>query len=268
MISLRKILTGAILVAGLSGLAYTGIDAFQRHEVKKNDIKEIERSLEKQILEAPEKFLIIRDKFREIAKKQDSILGLQNFGEPEILFDENFKFGTTAPIDPKEIRRPPTGWYSRISNVIWVDSSKYDKSTLSHQRGHWYANKLSKSIGNGNWRSEIKSFIQELFHNIKGNKLISEGIATYFERKTDGKPIEYLSYTDFKKYFKGDSTDVNIYYDVGYALVAPILDEGIDRGIELLIKNPPTKRDLRDLVRYRERILRMMDKKAGVGKEK
>ena len=32
--------------------------------------------------------------------------------------------------------------------------------------------------------SSIKSFIQELFHNIKGDKLISEGIATYFERKT------------------------------------------------------------------------------------
>ena len=261
---ITKILTGLALIAGLG---YTGIDTLRRQSEKISTQIRLELALEKQSLEYPEENETVINEFRKIAKKQDSVLGLQNFEDPEILFDEVFKYGLD-PSDPKATI-PQYGWYDRSNDIIWINlkAKKRLAENLSHERGHWYPDKLSESIGNGSWRLEIKSFIQEMFQNAKGDKLISEGIAAYFERKPFGGPIEQLSYKDFEKYFKRDSTDIRINYDVGYALVAPILDRSVsltgsvDKGIELLIKNTPEKRDLKDLVVYRERILDMVDKK-------
>ena len=85
--------------------------------------------------------------------------------------------------------------------------------------------------------AESKCFLGVPFINIKGNKnrrLISEGVASYFQHKT------------------------NEYSNIGYKLVKPILDKDFDKGIELLLKNPPEKEDLKDLIKYREKILGKM----------
>ena len=70
-----------------------------------------------------------------------------------------------------------------------------------------------------------------------------------------------LNHRDFEEYLKDNNK--NIYYDVGHAVVKPILDKDIDKGIEILIENPPTKKDLEDILGYRQMILNMMELKWG-----
>ena len=257
MKNLKKIARAGLLLGLLGGLTYTGIDAHQRYETKKDQEKKFELSLEKQVLERTEVHLRVRREVLEIIKRQEKILGIKHFGEPEISFDENMPRPNIVAADSS--KKPAVGVYHPRVNVIWIDLKRYAQRTLSHELGHFRSDVLSESIGNGNWRSKERFFFDSFFKNITGERLIDEGIAEYFEKKTMKENVGVsLVHKEFKKYLKSFGDEA--YYEVGYTLVKPILDKNVDRGIELLIKNPPTKRDLKDILAYRERILGMMEK--------
>lgn len=90
--------------------------------------------------------------------------------------------------------------------------------------------------------------------NIKTN-LISEGVAEYICHKGNLTPeAKKFNDSDLNKMVK-EKDDFNLYY-LGFVLVKPILDKNFEKGIIELIKNPLTKNDLNDLVKYREKILK------------
>ena len=88
--------------------------------------------------------------------------------------------------------------------------------------------------------------------------MISEGIATYFGWKTTGDTLSrYLNHESLEDYIKIYGEEA--YYEIGFSLVKPILDRNIDKGIECLITNPPTSKDLEDIMAYQQKILGMLD---------
>jgi len=185
----------------------------------------------------PIESVFLRKKIENVVRRQEKTLGIRHFGEPRITLD--------APRQDALVGR-----YSTFYDNVWVRESEEDSITIAHELGHWYADKLSESLGNGSWPSIWKFFKK------KREKVISEGIAAYFEYRTFGDSSKRnLWHSDFEGYPR----DEYGYAAVGYEIVAPILDQSIDRGIEFLIKNPPKKRDMKDHKGYRERILRMMD---------
>src|SRR3989338_812584 len=221
MMNFRRFSTGAILLLG---------SLIARDRVLGNEIK-------------------VRREFREAVEAQEKILGIKNLCDPvSISFDENLRPRTKSKI-------PKIGWYLYNSNIILLDEGKYDINTLSHEAAHCHIDGLSERMGNGSWPGN---------ENNKGTLLLSEGIANYFELRTRGIDINpELDHRDLEDYFKEDRYKGEkaefVYYEIGPKVVAPILDINVNEGIETLIKNPPKRRDLKDLVRYRERILRMME---------
>lgn len=263
MVNFRKIGLGLILLAGLATIG----DGIWGYEVKRDYKKRFEASLERQISERIDDQIRLRREIREVIKEQERVLGIKHFGEPEISFDKSF-----LPLKNNKgsEKRSPHATYSSTNNTIIIDLEKYKKSMIPHELGHFYIDRFSENLGSGDWPSSKKFFFESLFRNDKGVRMISEGVATYFGKKTMGDSFTMeIDYGNFKKYFKYlESKDSNnVFYEASYALAAPILDRSllltgsVDRGIEILIKNVPKGRDLRDLVVYRDRILVKLEDK-------
>ena len=214
----------------------------------------------------------IRRSFERIADLQEKRFGIKHPELPKVIFR------------PKEDKIPKSkiGLYYTSSNEVWV--KKNEDGYIAHELAHELANKLSQSLGRGTWPPKsLDGFFYKilkwwgLYDGEEGTKLVSEGIATYFERGTfrDPKVLFYapndsfwfhlkkqengshdLAYTNVERYLRETRAGE---YDLGYALVRPILNKDLEEGIELLMKNPPTNKDFRDLLAYRDRILRMME---------
>ena len=205
--------------------------------------------INKSIAENYDKTIIEKD-LDELIEKQEKILKIKHFGKPEIFqMPPILRFSSAASYVAEEDRI-----YFRI----------YHKMILAHELGHFYPDKLNESFGKGNWPIYEK-FPSEFAEGEKGKKMISEGVANYFGVRTFGdtsygKKLE-LKYEDFEIY--RDSLGINAFYDVGYLLVKPVLDKNVRKGVEYLMENTPSDKELKDIFVYRERILRGFEKFMG-----
>ena len=173
--------------------------------------------------------------------KQEKMLGIKHFGRPKIFFIPGFS-GLAASYDGENNRI-----YFRI----------YHKIILAHELGHFYPDRLSESLGKGDW-PVYEKFPWGFAEGEKGKKIISEGVANYFGVRTFGN-TSYgnklkLRVKNFDSYL--DSLGTDSFYDVGYFLVKPILDISVRKGVEYLLTNTPTDKELGDILAYKERILR------------
>ena len=190
----------------------------------------------------------MREKVRDVREKQREFMNLQSFEEPGVTFNPILGiFGR---------RSFPRGSYSQFFDVIWVNRGDSDKEgVIAHEAGHEYRRKVTQKLGlrNNHYKNVISSFTTT-------SELVSEGIAEYFETalksgvKIPVMSSEKLEMRTFKEYEKKFECPV-CYYEAGFRLVKPILDSGVDRGIEALARNPMTREDLGDLVGYQQRIL-------------
>jgi hypothetical protein len=111
----------------------------------------------------------------------------------------------------------------KIANFLTLSLFSFDvQVTLDHELGHYYPDKLSKSIGNRPW-----PIFAGDFNPPPGLLRVSEGIAEYFA-------ITMNPTADYKKYHKE-----SVWYPEGYDLVKPIIDKYGRKGIEYLILNSP-----------------------------
>ena len=92
-----------------------------------------------------------------------------------------------------------------------------------------------------------------------GKKLISEGIAEYFERTLNNGKDNFKD-SDWPENL-GDFIQNKIIYNGGLHLVKPIIDRYGKRGIETLIINPPSLEDLSNLPEYQNRVIESLSKK-------
>jgi len=191
---------------------------------------------------------VIRQKtVPEIAAAQQSRLGINHFLQPcYVSLSCLHKFGCC-------------GTYNSDKDTITIDScivsdDAETKRVISHELGHFYADKLNESLGKGNWPSlENKNSAQQA-----GIMLVSEGIAMYFENSTKHKH-DFFKDSEWPKLIS-DFTKSHVKYIGGFHLVRPIIDKHKIAGIEYLITNPPEEKDLLDLPAYQKRALEKLKK--------
>lgn len=245
---IKRIGAGALILLGVTTSEYQA----GHYTSGRTDIQKYEASMERKssdlVLAKQEK---VREEIREMAQKQETVLGIKHFEKPKISFEPN----------QENTLRDVTGTYNQEKDEIWIDLSRYSSGTLSHELGHFYVDKLNESLNNKNWRYKkgFLSFLESLFSDDRGTKLVAEGIADYFKHKTKGDTLSSgLNYKSFDEYLNEDGGS-DAYAEIGYKLVAPIIDRRINRGIETLTRNLPTNRDLKSLVKYQQRVLRIVE---------
>ena len=208
----------------------------------------------------------------EMAKNEEEI-GIKHFGIPEkeFIHDKNVDFSASY--------NPETDimyFRSSFSSPFPVKHEELDHlylhSVVSHELGHFYVDKLSESLGWGNWPqlSAQPNTVEWVEENI-----ISEGIGTYFQGKTleritgiDIDNIEGIPPFDIEKEWP---KDIEILYDghqleaYGQWLVKPIIDKHGEKGIEYLITHQMEEDELLNPKSYQERALEALSSQ---GKDK
>lgn len=180
----------------------------------------------------------LEEECADVMASQEEKLGIKHFGTPDILVS------TTSPA---------LGWYQSHEDTIYLSLEQAltpeSALTLAHELGHYYADKLHERLGKGDW----PQYSDEKSANDVCIKIISEGIAEYFER------CESYQSDDFKdEEWPQEHTEFwkdRVAYAGGYHLVKPIIDKHGKRGISYLIINTPKPDDLRNLGAYQERAL-------------
>lgn len=126
---------------------------------------------------------------------------------------------------------------------------------IKHEGAHAFYYELGKELGEV-YLFKIKHENTSVLYDIQHN-LIEEGVADYISYKGELTwSAKRLNDEDFKEMIE-NKTDIYL-YELGFILVKPILDKNFEKGIIELIKNPLNKRDLDDLPRYREKILKKL----------
>lgn len=182
----------------------------------------------------------------------------------EVELEQQSKTGITSCRKPLKIRLACLhqfgyeGEYAPNTDLVTIDSCiiQNDNETrrvLSHELGHFYADKLNETAGLGNWPNfENKTFVQQ-----QAIHLVSEGIGEYFERATHPKADDFKD-SNWPAQIS-DFSILRIRYNGGFHLVKPIIDLHKKAGIEYLIANPPQEKDLLNLPAYQRKALEFLE---------
>lgn len=205
----------------------------------------------------------------------------------EIILAQEKKLGLSYPALPKDIRyllplaekdNSTIGLYDSKTDTIYLQSGRLTtpgfnwgdflariiagnlrevKVTLDHELGHFYCDKLSESLGRGSWRSDLDIHKDSELISIK---LVSEGIAEYFERTMNGgEDIFKDSFwpKELKGFFFPKKIDkYTLFYGGGHHLVKPIIEKHGEKGIIYLMFKFPNATELLDLPSYQKKALR------------
>lgn len=127
--------------------------------------------------------------------------------------------------------------YCPLNETIYEASAQRD---IDHELGHHYTNEINKLLGLGNFpMNDDCTYITE------GQKLISEGIASYFEiRLDDDTRIQF-----------------NEFYNKSYWVVRPVLDMDVRKGVEYFLTHFPTDKEMKNLKAYRKKSIEDMSVK-------
>ncbi len=137
--------------------------------------------------------------------------------------------------------------------IVTFGATDKVEDTLNHELAHSYCFHLSKTLGIKNW----PNLRQKNEFEYASLKLVSEGIATYFERTMNGTPDKFKdeNWPDDLDFVINGTNTAYFFYDGGYHLVKPIIDKYGQEGIIYLLLNPPRRDELLKLPEYQKRIL-------------
>ena len=183
-----------------------------------------------------------------IISSQEEDLGIHHFGSPKIIFRSCVERADRASYNPHtdvmEIFVPR-------AYVHFIP--KRTEHLIRHELGHFYTDKLSENIGNGDWPRKEKKEIDWI-----RNRLVAEGVAEYFARKSNGEKDAFEDFQWPKTPEEFKNGGYSICYDGGFHLVKPVIDRYGKKGIEYLICNPPSAKDLKNLPEYQSRVLKYL----------
>ncbi|MBI5065311.1 hypothetical protein HZA97_03665 [Candidatus Woesearchaeota archaeon] len=209
----------------------------------------------------------IEKNLTQLIQNQEKVLGIKHFGVPKVEYGLPKDIPNIVKIagvfrgfyTPENdtiylvtgtLVTPEHTWEDILGNIFNLGETKVVNDTLYHELGHYYADKLGEMIG----IPEDASLSQS---EIISTKLVSEGIAEYFEHKTLGtqydKPPEYLD--ELEKF----TSDTAFFYDGGYQLVKPIIDKYGDKGIAYLMIMLPTTQELIHLSEYQKKAMKFLE---------
>lgn len=162
----------------------------------------------------------------------------------------------------KYARRPKIVVTMRVHNKPPYHNGRiilqyWNEEYLYHELGHFYLDILCGKMG-----IDLVTNNKEITEWWEArNKLIHEGIASYFEREMANKDrddFDDCSYPkDIRSFLQNDFLFLrNLYYSGGYHLIKPILDKfGTEEGIKRIVAHLPRKQEMIRLPDYRESIL-------------
>ena len=210
----------------------------------------------------------------DIIAKQNARIGIEHFGVPHVEF--------LMPEDPRHINLRSlraNGEYDQSRDTIHLPlgalvapTCSYNEmkfmqeqvsdainveAVIAHELGHFYLDKLSESWGCGSWPRwpSNESGEWESAENV-GIIIVGEGVATYFGKKIADRPeAEVPAWPKDYCAFWEQST---LKYRIGFEFVRPIIDTHGARGIEHLLRNPPTVLDVEHLFAYQGELLRAL----------
>jgi hypothetical protein len=141
-------------------------------------------------------------------------------------------------------------------NIVEYFTNRIHHS-IKHEAGHAYYYQLGKELGEESLFKTKREDNTPILYDIQHN-LVEEGVADYISYKGElTKVARRLSDKDFTEMIEKEN--IISLYALGFILVKPILDKNFKKGIEELIKNPLTRKDLNDLPGYREKILKKLE---------
>ena len=129
------------------------------------------------------------------------------------------------------------------------------KRTLDHELAHFYCDKIREKALGKNYHHKIFLFIPE---EAIANLLINEGIAEYVKNKMNGEEEKAISLERWPLSVEQFS-NYEIYQG-GYAVVKPIIDQYGEKGIQFLLFNIPTPKEIFTPKEYQQRILKDLAK--------
>jgi len=203
-----------------------------------------------------------------IMKKQEEKLGIKHIGHPNVgfntppgymkgdsigvytgLYNSEFDymdFSTEYNIPPK---LNLTYVFAKIHNKP-LDNLKH---AIDHELGHFYVDKVSESMGLGDYPQNYTDSFYE-----PQDLVMTEGIAEYFERTMNKMDDGFFPEVWWDEYV-GKNFD-NLFNDRftnlgGYHLLKPILDIDVEEGVKYILSNPPIFLDVFDMVAYRNKTL-------------
>lgn len=203
--------------------------------------------------------IYVEQNLEELINLQEKTLGITYHQKNPLIHysipPDKTKFGT------------PLATYDYETNRIYLRSRYLDppewdlsaaKDTINHELAHYYMDKLSEELVNRSYpHYEDGMSLAEML----GIKLISEGAATYIERRMNEQPDTFTD-EDWPKSIQGfvfhplmPYPKNEIIYNGGFHLVKPIIDHYGEKGIIYLMFNPPHEQEMLSLPLYQQRML-------------
>lgn len=206
----------------------------------------------------------VQKNIEQIIKEQESKLGMTYPKErPAIYYTlpEQYRFGGIVGLyypEKDTIRlasgiliKPERDFSDVIATIATFNKTESAKRTVDHELAHFYCDKLKEKAFRN--YSIFELYFLLLPEERMGQRLIDEGIAKYVENRMNGEIEEPLSFQDWPSDIL-QFTNKEIYRG-GYTIVKPIIDQYGEKGIQFLLFNPPTPKELFAPKKYQERIL-------------
>ena len=152
---------------------------------------------------------------------------------------------------PSGILTNPKWDFSDFMVTIATFNNTYNvKRSVDHELAHFYCDKVKERVFQN--KSPPFSFYFTDEERVS-QLLVNEGIAEYVENKMNGedeKPFSFQNWpSDLTQFTNKDV------YQGGYTIVKPIIDRYGEKGIQFLLFNPPTPKELFTPKLYQERML-------------
>ncbi len=158
--------------------------------------------------------------------------------DPRLKDDEESYLGSFNPDDGNVYITPSRVYFPDQSLVGWllnffepVHKYKPGDVVLAHELGHYLVNARLESLG-----MDKEEFIDK--YDIATYRVIHEGTARYFALAyIDSPEIDEISSCPERVGLFVE--EMSLLYHCGHFTVRPFLDADVERGIELLLTNPP-----------------------------
>jgi len=206
----------------------------------------------------------VQENLEQIIEQQEEKIGISYPAERpkiEYLFpEEEIYSGFVGLYDNKEdtiylpsglLTTPEWDFGDFMATIFTFNSTADVKRVLDHELTHFYCDGIKEQVLGQNYHIfEVNYFIPE---ERIANQLINEGIAKYVENKMNGEDNDPFPFEEWPTEIKGFSN--RVIYEGGYALVRPIIDKHGEKGIQFLLFNHLTPKELYTPEEYQEKIL-------------
>ncbi len=207
----------------------------------------VEQNLEKIIKEQEQKIIISypaeRPKIEYIFPREYLSLGASG-----IYNDKN----NTMYLPSGLLTKPEWDWGDLAATFFTFNSTADAKRVVDHELAHFYCDTIKEKVLGKNYHLLETSYF--IYEERIASQLINEGIAKYFENRMNGEDKKPLRFEEWPTELNGFSN--HVIYNGGYAVVKPVIDQYGEKGIQFLLFNPPTSKELFTPEEYQQRILR------------